>query len=72
MELGLNHISASGHIGFGKYGGPIGSLLRRPQKMNLECLVYMYAKFHASPLEPGLSHSNPKTETVLNLSVLCT
>ena len=37
MNLGLNHISASGHIGFGKYGGPTERLLRGPQKMNLEC-----------------------------------
>ena len=45
MNLGLNHISASGHIGFGKYGGPIERLLRRPPEKNV--LVYMYAKFHA-------------------------
>ena len=58
MKLGLNHISASTHIGFGKYGGPIERLLRRPQKMNLD---YLYAKFHACrqictifPLEPRL------------------
>ena len=37
MKLGLNHILASGHIGFGKYGCPTERLLRRPQKMNLEC-----------------------------------
>ena len=36
MTLGLNHISASGHIGFGKYGGPIERLLRSPQKMYLK------------------------------------
>ena len=35
MKLGINHISASGHIGFGKYGGPNGCRLRRPQKINL-------------------------------------
>ena len=46
MKLGLNHISASGQIGFGKYEGPIERLLRRPQKMNLECFG-LHAKFHA-------------------------
>ena len=36
MKLGLNHISVSGHIGFGKYGCPIERLLQCPQK-KLEC-----------------------------------
>ena len=31
MKLGLNHISASGHIGFEKYGGLLEHLLRRPK-----------------------------------------
>ena len=32
MKLGLNHISASSHIGFGKYGGHIERLLLAPSK----------------------------------------
>ena len=33
----INQIALSGHLGFGKYGGPNEHRLRRPQKMNLVC-----------------------------------
>ena len=54
----------SDHFGFGKYGSPIERLLRRSQKVNLECFslhvcqisVLVDKSAQSSPLEPGLLH----------------
>ena len=62
MKLGLNHISASGHIGFGKYGGPIESLLSAPSKNEFRMLwstcmpnfMLVDKSAQSSPLDPGL------------------
>ena len=63
MKLGLNHISASGHIGFGKYGGLIEAPASAPSKNYFRmfwstCMpnfMLVDKSAQSSPLEPGLS-----------------
>ena len=59
MKLGLNHISASGHIEFGKYGGPIERLLRLNEfrmffSTCMPNIMLVDKSVQSSPLEPGL------------------